>query len=558
MYRIILLCLALMMASCKTQNDQVVKDIQVKNAAVTSAHALASQIGVDIMKKGGNAVDAAIAVQFALAVVYPIAGNIGGGGFMIYREPNGESFALDYREIAPKAATEDMYQDSLGNVIPKKSTHGFLAGGVPGTVDGMDQAFQRFSKLKDWKALIEPAIKLAEEGFYPHEQQVQDILRSQADIKKYSPKESAFTGEISVNKKIIQPELAKVLREIAEKGKYGFYTGWVADDFILAMKQNGGIISKLDLLHYKAKWRTPAISYYKGRKIITMPLPSSSGVVIPQIFEMLANFDLSAHGLHSPKAMHLLAECERRAYADRAMHLGDPDYVKVPLYNLLHSEYIRERVASIDPDKATPSSKMRGGIFMDSDQTTHYSIVDNEGNCVSVTTTLNGAYGCKAVVPGLGFFLNNEMDDFSVKPGVPNMYGLIGGEQNKIVQGKRMLSSMSPTIVEKDGKPMMVLGSPGGSTIPTSVIQVISNVIDFGMDIKSAVNAPRFHHQWLPDHIFVEEGRFDALTLGTLKEMGHQIKERRAIGQVNAIYIDAYGTKTAVGDDRKYNSVSGY
>ena len=547
-----------MIASCKTQSDQVVKDIQVKNAAVSSAHALASQIGVDIMKQGGNAVDAAIAVQFALAVVYPIAGNIGGGGFMIYREPNGESYALDYREIAPKAATEDMYQDSLGNVIPKKSTHGLLAGGVPGTVDGMDQAFQRFSKLKDWKALIEPAIKLAEEGFYPHEQQVQDILRSQAEIKKYSPKENAFTGEISVNKKIVQLELAKVLREIAEKGKYGFYTGWVADDFVLAMKQNGGIISKLDLLHYKAKWRTPAITFYKGRKIITMPLPSSSGVVIPQIFEMLANFDLSAHGLHSPKAMHLLAECERRAYADRAMHLGDPDYVKVPLYNLMHSDYIRERVASIDPEKATPSSEMRGGVFMDSDQTTHYSIVDDEGNCVSVTTTLNGGYGSKVVIPGLGFFLNNEMDDFSVKPGVPNMYGLIGGEQNKIVQGKRMLSSMSPTIVEKDGKPMMVLGSPGGSTIPTSVIQVISNVIDFGMDIKSAVNAPRFHHQWLPDHISVEERRFDALTLGALKEMGHQIKERRAIGQVNAIYIDAYGTKTAVGDDRKYNSVAGY
>lgn len=552
------MCIAVLFSTCKTQNGQLQKEITAKNGAVASAHTLASQIGVDIMKKGGNAIDAAIAVQFALAVVYPRAGNIGGGGFMVYRQANGESFALDYRELAPKGASEDMYLDSLGNVIPKKSTHGFLAGGVPGTVDGMDQAFQRFSKLKDWAALITPAIKLAEEGFYPHEIQVEDILKSQADIKKYSPEENAFTGEISVNNKIVQTELAAVLKEIAQNGKYGFYTGWVADKFADAMKNNGGVINNLDLIHYKSKWRVPAISYYRNRRIITMPLPSSSGVILPQVFEMMENFDLSSHGFHSPDAMHIVAECERRSYADRALHLGDPDYVRVPLYNLMHSDYLRDRVASIDLNKATPSAEIRGGIFQDSEETTHYSVVDEEGNCVSVTTTLNGAYGSKVVIPGLGFFLNNEMDDFSVKPGVPNIYGLVGGEQNKIAPGKRMLSSMSPTIVEKDNKPMLVVGSPGGSTIPTTVIQVISNMLDFGMDVKSAVNAPRFHHQWLPDNLFVEENEFDQLTLDALRAKGHEVKERPRIGQVNAIHIDAYGIKTAVGDKRKYNAVAGY
>lgn len=560
MKRIFIFCCLIVIAACKTSPELVPqKEVIVRNAAVVSAHPLASEIGLDILQKGGNAIDAAVAVQFALAVVYPQAGNIGGGGFMLYRDKDGKSYALDYRERAPAKATTDMYLDSIGNVIEGKSLYGFLAAGVPGTVVGMDEAYQRFSKLQDWKLLIEPAIKLAREGHYLTEKQLEDILEHQEDIRKYSPSENPFTGAVSTTKKFIQEDLAKTLEAIRDNGRYGFTTGWVADSLVTSMKKNGGLVSALDLLHYKPKWRSPTQSYYRGHKVLTMPLPSSAGVLIPQMCEILNGYNVSARGFHSPDAIHLIAEIERRAFADRAMHLGDPDFVDVPIYNLLHSQYLRDRMNDFDQNKATPSQEVRGGVFYDSPQTTHFSIVDNDGNAVSMTTTLNGRFGSKSVVPGAGFFLNNEMDDFSVKPGSPNLYGLVGGEANKIQPTKRMLSSMTPTIVEKDNRLFMVLGSPGGSTIPTTVLQVLVNVLDFGMDLKSAIDAPRFHHQWLPDAIQIEPEGFDEMTLEALREKGHEIKVRdEVIGQCNAILISNNGTITAVGDRRKDNSASGY
>lgn len=546
--------------SCRTNPEAtIVKEVKVTKAAVASANAIASEIGVEIMKKGGNAIDAAIAVHFALAVVYPQAGNIGGGGFMVYRQKSDNSYyALDYREMAPEAATEDMYLDSLGNVIPKKSTHGFAAAGIPGSVDGMWQAYQRFSKLQNWEMLLEPAIKLAREGFIMTETQIKELSEKQEEIKTYSPTENPFTQNLVQGEPFVQEDLAKTLEAIRDKNRYGFYTGWVADAIVSSMEQNGGNITYLDLLRYKSKWRIPSVIYYRGFKAVTMPLPSSGGILLPQMMEMANKFKLRDMGLHSPDAIHLVTEVERRAYADRAMHMGDTDFVRVPIYNLMHSGYLDERVSTIKRTKATPSNAIRGGIFQDSPQTTHFSVVDEEGNAVSITTTLNARYGSKVVVPNAGFLLNNEMDDFSVKPGVPNLYGLVGGDANKIQPYKRMLSSMTPTIVERDEHPFLIVGSPGGSTIPTTVFQVISNMVDYGMDLKSAVNAPRFHHQWLPDILYMEEGGFDQATITELEERGHEIKFREKIGQVNAIHISVDGTITAVGDRRKDNSAAGY
>jgi len=560
MKKVILILCVIAFWSCETKNDATItKEVKVKTAAVTSANPIASQVGLEILKKGGNAVDAAIAVHFALAVVYPQAGNIGGGGFMIYRQASDATFyALDYREMAPSGATAEMYLDSLGNVIPKKSTHGFLAAGIPGSVDGMWQAYQRFSKLKNWEMLLEPAIRLAKEGFVLTDTQIEELSAKQDDIRTYSPSENPFTQELVSGELFVQEDLSKTLQEISDKNRYGFYTGWVAEAIIKGMEENGGVVNRLDLLRYKSKWRIPAIAYYRGFRVVTMPMPSSGGILLPQMMEMVSKFKLKDMGLHSADAIHVMAEVERRAYSDRAMHMGDTDFVKVPLYNLMHQQYISERASSIDMNKATPSNTIRGGIFMDSPQTTHFSVIDDEGNAVSITTTLNAAYGSKAVVPGAGFFLNNEMDDFSVKPGVPNLYGLVGGEANKIAPYKRMLSSMTPTIVDRDKEPFLIVGSPGGSTIPTTVFQVISNMVDHGLDLKSAVDAPRFHHQWLPDIIYMEENGFDQQTISELQAKGHEIKYREKIGQVNAIHIGVDGTITAVGDKRKDNSAAGY
>ena len=553
--------LLFLLISCRSDRNVVsVKEVKVKNAAVVTAHPLASEIGLQVIKDGGNAIDAAIAIQFALAVCFPRAGNLGGGGFMLYRDKNGDGYSLDFREMAPKASTEDMYLDSLGNVIKDKSVLGALAVGIPGTVDGMDQMFQRFSKLKDWKRLIQPAVDLAENGFYLTEKQLEGMQASQERFKTINSEETVFTQLPAKGKKFVQKDLAKVLRAIQENGKYGFYSGWVSDNFVSTMQKHGGIITHMDLLRYKSIWRIPSEVYYKKHRILTMPLPASGGVVLPQLFEMIAPYRLAQKGFHTPEAVHLMVEAERRVFADRAMHLGDPRYHKAPLFNLMSDGYLRNRMNDYDPKKASLSSQIREGDFYrsESEETTHFSIVDNEGNAVSLTTTLNGAFGSHLVVEGCGFLLNNEMDDFSIKPGTPNLYGLIGGEANKIQPGKRMLSSMSPTIVDYPGGNLrMVVGTPGGSTILTSVFQVIVNVLDFNMDLKSAVHAPRFHHQWLPDEIRVENGLPDQ-TITSLKEKGHKIVERGSIGRVEAIHIESDGTITGVADNRMDDHACGY
>ncbi len=548
--------------SCRTSTESVsVKEVNVQNAAVVTAHPLATEIGLQVIKDGGNAVDAAIAIQFALAVCFPRAGNIAGGGFAIYRERDGTGYALDFREMAPKAASEDMYLDEEGNVVPDASTRGALAVGIPGTVHGMDQLFQRFSKLKDWNRLIQPAIDLAEKGFYLTEMQEDDLAEVQESIKKINKNETPFTVQRNRGEKFVQKKLAQVLRAIQQETRLGFYSGWVADEFVKTMENNGGVISHLDLLHYKSIWRAPAEFYYKNHRMLTMPLPSSAGVVLPQMFEMVSQYNLPGGGFHSPTAIHLVTEVERRVFADRAMHLGDPRFNRVPLFNLMHRDYLLDRMKDFSRDKATPSSEIREGVFTDREtmETTHFSVVDDEGNAIALTTTLNGAYGSHLVCEGGGYFLNNEMDDFSVKPGVPNLYGLVGGEANKIQSGKRMLSSMSPTIVDYPNKSLkMVLGSPGGSTILTSVFQVITNVIDFKMGMHEAVQAPRFHHQWLPDQIIMEQGGFDALTKKALEEKGHSIREVESIGRVEAILIEEDGTITGVADKRKDDHAAGF
>ncbi len=562
MKKLFLLVFISFVFSCRTSVEtNSVKEVRVQNAAVVTAHPIASEIGLQVIKDGGNAVDAAIAVQFALSVCFPRAGNIAGGGFAIYREKDGTGYALDFRELAPKAAREDMYLDEAGNVIPEASIRGALAVGVPGSVDGMDQLFQRFSKLNNWDRLMQPAIDLAEKGFYLTEMQEDDLAKVQESLNKINKNETSFTASRKAGQKFVQKKLAEVLKAIQKERRYGFYTGWVADKFVETMENNGGVINHLDLLHYKSEWRQPAEFYYRNHRILTMPLPSSAGVVLPQVFEMVSQYNLPGGGFHTPTSIHLVAEVERRAFADRAMHLGDPRFNRVPLYNLMHHDYLMDRMKSFSRDKATPSSEVREGVFTDREsmETTHFSIVDNEGNAIAVTTTLNGAYGSHLVCEGGGYFLNNEMDDFSVKPGVPNLYGLIGGEANKIQSGKRMLSSMSPTIVDYPNKSLkMVLGSPGGSTILTSVFQVISNVIDFKLDLNGAVQAPRFHHQWLPDQIMMEKGGFDSHTIQVLEEKGHTIKEVESIGRVEAILIEGDGTIVGVADKRKDDHASGY
>jgi len=562
MYKFLFVSCLLFLFSCKSgidvQNQQ--KDIIVEKAAVVTAHPLASAIGLQVLKDGGNAIDAAIAVQFALAVCYPRAGNLGGGGFLLYKEAGGGGYALDFREIAPKGSSETMYQDADGNVIKDLSTRGHLAVGVPGTVAGMEQAFDRFSKLKDWARLVQPAIELAENGFSLTESQVESINGAVESFKKQNDFENEFTKQYSVGGKLVQKDLAKTLRAIQEKKRYGFYSGWVSDSIVANMESNGGLISHKDLLFYKAKWRQPTFSYYKGNRIMSVPLPSSGGILLSQMTEMIAPYKLDQFAFHSAEAIHLMVEVERRAYSDRAMHLGDVDYYKVPLFNIMHTDYIKDRMLDFNPEKATPSSDIRGGVFTDvgSEETTHYSILDEAGNAVSVTTTLNGAYGSRAVVAGAGFILNNEMDDFSIKPGTPNLYGLVGGEANKIQPGKRMLSSMTPTIVDKNDKIKLIVGTPGGSTIITSVFQVILNILDFELSLKEAVHAPRFHHQWLPDIIYVEKGCVDQSTRQKLEAMGHTIEERGAIGRVEAILVHLDGSINAVADWRGDDHAVGY
>ena len=537
------------MACRKSNVDEpiynITKTVVDDSAMVVTAHPEATRIGLEILRAGGNAVDASIAVQMALAVCYPVAGNIGGGGFMIYRDNAGNAYSLDYREKAPGAAFPDMYLDSLGNPIDKLSTKGHLAAGVPGTVDGMYRAYQRFSKLKDWKKLIQPAIDLAEKGYKVTERQAKAYNRYQEDFKKYNTQDHAFTGEWKKGQLLIQGDLAETLKRVRDGGRDGFYSGKTAELLVAEMNRGNGVITLEDLQNYESKWREPVKTTYRGHTVISMPPPSSGGVALSQLLSMVEPYDLREMGFQSPESVHLIVEAERRVYADRATYLGDPDFFSVPIDTLTSKYYTASRMANFDKEQASISDSTEAGVI-ESEETTHYSILDPYGNAVSMTTTLNGGFGSTTIVGGGGFFLNNEMDDFSIKPGVPNMFGLIGAEANKVEAGKRMLSSMTPSIVEKDGSLYIVVGTPGGSTIITSVFQTIINIIDYDMNASEAVQAPRFHHQWLPDMIFHEDDALSEETKKILTDMGHKLSQRGKIGKVEAILISG-GGKTVEG-----------
>jgi gamma-glutamyltranspeptidase / glutathione hydrolase len=558
---LIIICIFLISCKSSTENQQlynITKSYLADSAMVVTAHPLASAIGIKILREGGNAVDAAIAVQFALAVCYPGAGNIGGGGFMLYRDYQGEVYALDYREKASASATSDMYLDSLGNVQEDLSKFGHLAAGVPGTVDGMIKAFEKFSKLKDWKKLLDPAINLARKGYQITASEADNLNIEQENFIKYNLKATAFHSTLwKEGDLLVQDELANTLASIRDLGRAGFYEGKVADLIVLEMKQGKGIITSEDLKNYQSKWRLPISTMYRGHKIVSMPPPSSGGIALVQLLEMVEPYDLSSLKFQSAAAVHLITEAERRVFADRSEYLGDSDFFNVPQVMLLDSTYITKRMMDFNPRLASKSGEISFGKN-ESEETTHYSIVDQFGNAVSMTTTLNGGYGAFTVVGGAGFILNNEMDDFSVKPGTPNMYGLLGAEANKIEPNKRMLSSMTPTIVEKDGKLKMVVGTPGGSTIITSVFQTIINVLDFGMDADKAVQSPRFHHQWLPDVIQCEVDAIDPKERKILESIGHTFKNRGPIGRVEAIVINKNGQLHGAADRRGDDDAKGF
>jgi len=527
---------------------------------VVSAHPIASEIGKKILLKGGNAVDAAVAVQFALAVVYPVAGNIGGGGFMIYRAADGEVASLDFREMAPIASSRDMYLDEKGDVIPGLSLNGHLASGIPGSVAGMFAAHERYGKL-EIAELIQPAIEVARDGFAVTSLQADRLNNFKERFEKNNLHRPVFVKDTpwKAGDQLVQTDLSQTLLRIALSGPAGFYRGKTAELIVAEMKKGGGIISLEDLDNYKIKWRRPLLMNYKNYTLTTMPPPSSGGACMAQILGILKEYDLSQYDFHSPEAIHLIAEAERRAYADRTEHLGDSDFYDVPLEELLDAEYIKSRGTNIDVTKASKSTDIFAGEpRKESEETTHFSIVDKDGNAVSITTTINSGYGSKTVVEGAGFLLNNEMDDFSAKPGVPNLFGLIGKEANAIQPGKRMLSSMTPTIITKEGNLDLVVGTPGGSTIITSVVQVFLNISEFGLSTYDAVQKPRFHHQWLPDQIYHEKGAFDEATIAKLESMGHVVKERGTIGKVEAIRILPDGSLEGVADQRGDDSVSGY
>ena len=537
--------------TAKIEQKKIVTGVLAKNGMVVSAHPLATQVGLDILKNGGNAFDAAIAVQYALAVVLPKAGNIGGGGFLVYRKSDGETGSLDFREKAPIAAHKDMYLDGEGNPISSLSKRGHLAAGVPGTVAGMDETFKKFGSLP-FEKLIQPSIDLAANGFLLTEYEAGLLNRFQDSFKEvnngpiYLNKDTEFVEGDSIYHK----DLAKTLTLIRDNGRDGFYKGETALLIEKEMKKGGGIISQEDLANYQATWRDPIeVTYKNDYKIISMPPSSSGGVALAQLMLGSAQYDFKQMGLNTAKSIHVMTELQRRVYADRATHLGDMDFYDVPIEMLLGEAYLLERYSTISLDSATLSQEIKAGEVktIESFETTHFSIVDKEGNAVSVTTTLNSYFGCKVLVEGAGFFLNNEMDDFSVKPGVPNQFGLVGAEANAIQPGKRMLSSMTPTIVEKNGKLFIVVGTPGGSTIITNVYQVILNVLEHGLSMQEAVDAKKMHSQWLPDQIIVEQG-LDSLMLDSLRAMGHSIREIEQIGRIEAILLREDGMLEGAAD----------
>lgn len=528
-----------------------------EKAMVSSVHQLASEVGRDILMKGGNAFDAAVAVQFALAVVYPEAGNIGGGGFAVIRTSDGRVDALDFREKAPLAAKETMYQDDEGEVITDLSRIGHLAAGVPGSVDGMVQLHDKYGSI-DWASLVQPSVDLAENGYVAEERGAANFMRMQEAFAKYNGEDSYLVREWQANDTVIHPGLAGTMALIRDNGRAGFYEGETARLILAEMQEGNGLITQADLDGYNAKWRQPVVGDYKGHKIISMPPPSSGGVALLQLLQGSAKYDFTSMGHNSPETLHTMVELSRRVYADRATYLGDPDYYEVPVDMLLREDYNSDRFSSIKPDQKTPSSEIKEGKvdIIESIETTHFSVVDEMGNAVSITTTLNSYYGNKVLVDGAGFFLNNEMDDFSAKPGVPNQFGLIGNAANAIMPEKRMLSSMTPTIVEKDGELLMVVGTPGGSTIITAVYQTIINVIDHGMTMQEAVNAKKYHHQWLPDVVMLEKDAFDQETINGLEKLGHEIVERGQIGKMDCILVTEDGKLEGASDYTRNGGVA--
>lgn len=529
------------------------------HGAVVSAHPLASKVGVSILQKGGNAIDAAIATQLALAVVYPNAGNLGGGGFMVARLGNGELLALDYREMAPAAAHRDMYIDKDGNAQTDKSQDGHLSSGVPGTVAGLFASHQ-YGKLP-FEQLIQPAIELAEKGFVISEREARSLNNLQTDLKKLNSIMPVFVREKwKAGDTLVQTDLANTLKRIRDKGKAGFYEGETARLIVEEMKRGGGIISYEDLKNYQAKFRSAHRFNYKGYQIVGMPMPSSGGLLLHQMMKMIEDRNIAAMGFHSLPAIQLMTEVERRAFADRAEYMGDADYYKVPVTMLSNEVYLQERMKNYNPSKATPSTDIKPGILLkaESEETTHLSVIDQQGNAVAITTTLNNSYGSRTVVGGAGFFLNDEMDDFSIKPGVPNMYGAVGGEANAIKPGKRMLSSMTPTLVLKDNQPYIVVGTPGGTTIPTQIFQTLVNILEFNMSAEDAVYKPKFHHQWLPDEVMTETG-FPAAVKEAMKKMGYTFStERSGIGRTEIIKVLPNGKFEAVADKRGDDAAEGY
>lgn len=546
--------------SCNETN----RNTLFKNGMVSSAHPIASKVGIDILKNGGNAFDAAIAVHFALSVVYPNAGNIGGGGFLVYRLDNGQIGTLDFREKAPIKSYRDMYIDNIDGklvVDDKRSKIGHLASGVPGSVDGMVKIHEKFGTI-NWNELIDPSIKVARNGFMITKKQAKGLNNVKESLLNANNHQLSLVNDTQWEEGnlLVQENLAKTLEEIKSSKRDGFYKGKVAKLILDEMKSGGGIISQTDLDNYSSVWRDPIIGYFKNHKIISMGPPSSGGIALVQLLNGAEQLQTNNYKHNSLQYINTISEIESRVYADRATHLGDPDYYSVPQESLLDKDYLYNRFSEIQSSKKTPSSEIKEGSFNDneSNETTHFSIVDKYGNAVSITTTINGAYGSKVVVEGAGFLLNNEMDDFSVKPGYPNMFGLVGGEANAIKPNKRMLSSMTPTIIEKDNKLFMVLGTPGGSTIITSVFQTILNVIDYDMTMQEAVDSKKFHHQWLPDVLVVEEKTLSDELISDLTNIGHKVVKRSSLGRMDCILINDDGSLDGGADKRGDNTFIGY